>query len=283
MRAEPEKVKQFKAVFGTLPTRDAVAKAIATYERTVFSGNSIHDRAELAMRKRAEEEETGKLELLAKDYARALQEAFAKKDATALRALRLDPEKDAGKVAEAARRLVSGRNLFFGKARCSSCHTGDNFTDNTFHNLGVGAKDGKLPATAAGRYGAQPPGHKNPEFFGAFKTPTLRHLANTAPYMHDGSEKTLEEVIEFYDRGGNVNEYLDVKMRDENAEKAWHKAQAEGAPYKGPEVKVYDGKPVAPLRLNLSKEEKADVVLFLRALQGDAPDPVVADPKRMPR
>jgi cytochrome c peroxidase len=283
VRAEPEKVKQFKAVFGTLPTRDAVAKAIATYERTVFSGNSIHDRAELAMRKRAEEEETGKLELLAKDYAKALQEAFTKKDATALKALRLDPEKDAGKVAEAARRLVSGRNLFFGKARCSSCHIGDNFTDNTFHNLGVGAKDGKMPAAAAGRYGAQPPGHKNPEFFGAFKTPTLRHLANTAPYMHDGSERTLEEVVEFYDRGGNVNEYLDVKMRDENAEKAWHKAPAEGAPYSGPEVKVYNGKPVVPLKLNLTKEEKADVVLFLRALQGDAPARVVADPKKMPK
>lgn len=283
VREQPEMVKQFQQVFGTPPTRDAVAKAIATYERTVFSGNSIHDRAEMAMRKRVEAEETGKLELLAKDYALVLKEAFATKDALALKALKLDPEKDASQAEETAKRLASGRNLFFNKARCNSCHVGDNFTDNTFHNLGVGAKDGVLPASSAGRYAAQPPGHKNPEMFGAFKTPTLRHLVGTSPFMHDGSEKTLEEVVEFYERGGNVNEFLDVKMRDENAERAWHKAKAEGTEYKGPEVKVYNGKPIVPLKLNLTKEEKADVVFFLRALQGDDPDPIVADPKKMPR
>jgi cytochrome c peroxidase len=283
VRAEPELIKQFKQVFGTLPTRDTVAKAIATYERTVFSANSIHDRAELAMRKRVEAEETGKLELLDKDYAVVLKDAFGTKDTVALIALGLDPARDTGRIAETAKRLVAGRNLFFNKARCNSCHIGDNFTDNTFHNLGVEAKDGILPASAAGRYGAQPTGHKNSEMFGAFKTPTLRHLVGTAPYMHDGSEKSLEEVIDFYDRGGNLNEYLDVKMRDENAERDWYKARAEGKPYKGPEAREYNGKVIVPLKLNLSKEEKADLVLFLKALQGDDPDSIVADPKKMPR
>lgn len=285
VRAEPDAVKQFKLVFGTLPTRDTIAKAIATYERTVLSGNSIHDRAELNMRERVAKDETGtaRPELIAKDYADALKGAFDKKDTVALKALLLDPDKDSGKVEETAKRLLNGRNVFFGKGRCNSCHIGDNFTDNTFHNLGVGAKEGKLPPSAAGRYGAQPPGHKNPDFFGAFKTPTLRHLLGTAPYMHDGSEKTLEEVVDFYDRGGNVNEFLDNKMRDENAERAWYKAQSEGKTFAHPDAKVYNGKVIIPLKLNLTKQEKADLVLFLRALQGDDPDPIVADPKRMPK
>src|SRR5262249_27374041 len=150
-------VKQFKAVFGTLPTRDTVAKAIATYERTVLSGNSIHDRADLAMRKRVEAEETGKLEYAARDYAGVLKEAFASKDTSALKALGLDPAKDQDKSEAVAKQLVNGRNLFFGKARCNSCHVGDNFTDNLFHNLGVGAtREGKVPSGQAGRYAAQP-------------------------------------------------------------------------------------------------------------------------------
>lgn len=283
VRAEPAKVQQFKEVFGTLPTRDTIAKAIATYERTVFSGNSIHDRAEVAMRQRVAEDDSGtaKLELKASDYLSVLKAAFAAKDKVALKALNLDPETDANKAEETAKRLVNGRNLFFNKARCSSCHIGDNFTDNTFHNLGVGAKDGNLPASVAGRNGALPPGHKHPDFQGAFKTPTLRHLLGTAPYLHDGSEKTLEEVVDFYDRGGNVNPYLDVKMRDENAERAWYKAKAEGKEVKlPPEARVYNGKVIIPLKLNLTKQEKADVVLFMRALQGDNPDPIVADPKK---
>jgi cytochrome c peroxidase len=284
VRAEPELVKQFKQVFGTPPTRDTVAKAIAAYERTVFSGNSIFDRAEQAMRDRvakaAADGDTVKAEITAGDFLGVLKAAFDSKDTVALKALKLD---DAGKADEAAKRLVSGRNLFFGKARCNSCHVGENFTDNTFHNLGVGAKDGELSAKHAGRYGALPPGHKNPDFFGAFKTPTLRHLVGTAPFLHDGSEKTLEDVVEFYDRGGNVNPYLDVKMRDENAEREWYKTKAEGKEAKLPaEARVYDGKVVIPLKLNLSKEEKADLVLFLRALQGDNPDPIVADPKKLP-
>ncbi len=233
MKADEEYVKQFKRVFGTGPTRDGAAKAIAAYERTVLSGNSIQDRAELAMRKRVDTEESGKYELKASDYADVLKAAFSSKDVNALKALKLDPEKDSDKIPSVAKALLNGRTLFFNKARCNACHVGDNFTDNTFHNLGVGVKDGKLPAGSLGRFGSAPTGHKNPEFAGAFKTPTLRHLLGTSPYMHDGSEKTLLEVIDFYDKGGNANEYLDVKMRDEDAERLLVSSEGRGQGVQG--------------------------------------------------
>lgn len=283
LRKDEKYVKQFQRVFGTQPTRDSVAKAIAAYERTVLSGNSIHDRAEVAMRKRVEAEETNKFVLRAADYATVLKAAYKDRDEYSLKALKLDPAKEE-KIDEVAKSLVNGRNVFFDKGRCNLCHAGDNFSDNTYHNLGVGVKDGKVPASQAGRYGAMATGHKNPDFYGAFKTPTLRHLLGTGPYLHDGSEKTLEGVVELYDRGGNANAFLDVRMRDEDAEREWWLAKQQGKEYQGKvEVKVFDGKPIAPKKLNLTAQEKADLVLFLRALQGDLPDPLVGDPKKMPR
>jgi cytochrome c peroxidase len=76
---------------------------------------------------------------------------------------------------------------------------------------------------------------KNPSDWGAFKTPTLREIARTGPYMHDGSLKTLEEVVDFYDKGGIPNKNLDPSIR----------------------------------KLNLSAQEKADLVSFLNALSGE--------------
>src|SRR5262249_3504669 len=149
---------------------------------------------------------TAKAETSARDYEMVLKEAIAKKDTNALSAVGLADEAGALAVAKS---IANGRGLFFNKARCNACHVGDNFTDNQFHNLGVGVKDGKLPEGAVGRFGAQATGAKDPDQFGAFKTPTLRGLLSTAPYMHDGSEKTLEAVVEFYVRGGNANEFLD--------------------------------------------------------------------------
>jgi cytochrome c peroxidase len=282
VRARPEYVRQFAAVFGTQPNRDAIAKAIATFERTVLSGDSIHDRAEVAMRKRVEKDENGKFDMSAKDYEAVLKTAFTAKDTVALAAVGLNLLKDQGKVPAVAAAIDHGRSVFFGKARCNSCHAGENFTDYQFHNLGVAAKDGKIPATALGRYGAQPTGAKDPALVGAFKTPTLRHLLGTAPYMHDGSEPTLLKVVEFYDKGGVANEFLDPKMRDYEAEKAYLLSAANHTPYNGPAVQLF-GKsktPVVPLKLNLSEEEKEDLVVFLRALQGAAPDPMVADPRK---
>ena len=142
-----------------------------------------------------------------------------------------------------------------------------------------------MPGYDFGRYNALPLGAKDPALLGAFKTPGLRALTATGPYMHDGVEKTLETVVDLYDRGGNLNEFLDAKMRDTSAEVAYLRAKAEGTPYDGPKPGQFTrggGRPVIPFQLKLTAAEKADLVLFLKALAGDTVDPVVADPARFP-
>ena len=280
VRAKPEYVKAFELEFGHAPTRDSIAKAIAAYERTVLVGNSIHDRAEVAMRKRVEDEEGNKFDILPKDYETVLKQAFANKDLNGLKALNLDVAKDQVKVAELANIIDRGRVLFFNKARCSACHVGESFTDLAFHNLGVGVKDGKLPEGDLGRFGSLPTGHKDHGQMGAFKTSQLRGLLSTKPYMHDGSEDTLEKVVDFYDKGGNANEFLDPKMRDTDAE-----AKVIKSGMKPKEVTVWtrDGKPIIPLKLNLTVDEKKDLVLFLRTLESDPVDATVADAKWFPK
>ena len=132
-----------------------------------------------------------------------------------------------------------GFELYVNKGRCVSCHlieqTQALFTDNRFHNVGVGINDiqGDVPelvdafleadltlsevdvkvlsdarTSELGRFAVD---HLF-EGLGAFKTPTLRNIADTAPYMHDGSMKTLREVVEFYSKGGQPNPYLDRKI-----------------------------------------------------------------------
>ena len=95
-----------------------------------------------------------------------------------------------------------GLALFRGKGNCSACHIGPNFTDERLHNTGVAWRDGKLADTGAGH--------------GDFKTPTLREIARSGPYMHDGSVATLEDVVEFYSRGGRPNPDLDPEIRPRN-------------------------------------------------------------------
>ena len=107
-------------------------------------------------------------------------------------------------MSDAARR---GLVLFRGKARCASCHAGPLLTDEQFHNTGIAWRAGKL--TDEGRARVT---HVAADR-GAFKTPTLREIARTAPYMHDGSVKTLEAVVDFYDRGGVPNPGLDRQLR----------------------------------------------------------------------
>jgi cytochrome c peroxidase len=121
-----------------------------------------------------------------------------------------------------------GFRLFRDRARCYICHSGDHFTDEVFHNTGVAWKNGRLKDR--GRAGVTGKLYHN----GAFKTPTLREVARTAPYMHDGSIATLEEVVEFYDRGGVQNPWRDAMIE--------------------------------PLRL--SGDEKRALVAFLKALSG---------------
>jgi len=144
---------------------------------------------------------------------------------------------DKSALTEGAQR---GLALFEGKARCVRCHAGFNFTDEGYRNIGVGMDKA---APDLGRYTVT----KNEADKGAFKTPTLRDVDRRGPYMHDGSEKTLESVLAFYNRGGVKNPWLsqDIQL------------------------------------LSLSGQEQADLVVFLHSLTGES-DPEVARPPVLP-
>lgn len=158
--------------------------------------------------------------------ARNLGAAIASFERTLLRGdSRIDKFRQNGDVAAISPDERHGLWLYESKARCWRCHSGTNFTDEAFHNTGVAW--GREPLDF-GRFGVT----KNESDRGKFKTPTLRGVALTAPYMHDGSMKTLEEVIEFYSRGGNDNPHRDALL----------------------------------VPLELSKEEVAALVAFLKAL-----------------
>ena len=117
-----------------------------------------------------------------------------------------------------------GMDLFFGKAMCVACHKGPDFTDGDFHNIG-------LPITNdVGRSAVSITGKDTRKF----KTPTLREVANTAPYFHSGQFETLEAVITLYNAGGGEDGYKD--------------------PLKKP--------------LNLNEQEQEDLVAFLKSLSG---------------
>ena len=143
--------------------------------------------------------------------------------------VRLPPEEVARSLASFVRSLLSGNapfdrfingdrdalsaeqqaglQVFRGKANCTACHVGPTFSDERFHNTGVAWRDGRL--LDEGRFEVT----RRSEHRGAFKTPTLREIARTAPYMHDGSVGTLTDVVEFYDEGGRPNPTLDPELR----------------------------------------------------------------------
>ena len=111
-----------------------------------------------------------------------------------------------GEVAAMTAEERHGQWIFESKGGCWKCHTPPLFTDEGFHNTGIGVLDG---APEEGRAAVT----KNPTDRGKWKTPTLRSVRLTAPYMHDGSIETLEDVVDFYARGGNPNPLLDRKMK----------------------------------------------------------------------
>jgi len=190
----PGYVALFRKAFGPGEiTIDHVAKAIATFERTVLSGNSAFDRHRAGDR-------------------RALTEA-----------------------------QVRGLDVFLNKAACDSCHLGFNFTDGSFVNIGIGMDK---PSPDLGRYMVS----RREEDKGAFKTPTLRDIERTAPYMHDGSLKTLEEVVEHYDKGGIRNPWIDQRLKP----------------------------------LKLTSQDKADLVAFLKALSGEGWQRIT-EPREFPK
>lgn len=96
-----------------------------------------------------------------------------------------------------------GWNIFQ-TIKCNQCHDGVLFTDQQYHNVGIGMDQ---PNPDVGRFTVT----KKPEDTGAFKTPTLRDIAKSAPYFHDGSAKTLEEAVDIMLAGGKPNQYLDKK------------------------------------------------------------------------
>ncbi|HSE99203.1 MAG TPA: cytochrome c peroxidase, partial [Blastocatellia bacterium] len=186
----PEYIKRFQEVFNGPVNIDNIARAIAAFERTQLSGDSPFDR-------------------------------FNSGDKSAL-------------SAEAQR----GLEIFKGKARCITCHefnaSSPFFTDFKYHNIGVGMKAAKSFETLARQVQQMAQDRKlttealdtlsltegfselgrflvtrEPKDIGAFKTPPLRDIELTAPYMHDGSQKTLREVIDFYNKGGEPNPNLD--------------------------------------------------------------------------
>jgi cytochrome c peroxidase len=199
MRAKMMKIagyrKLFKQVFGEENiTIDNVGRAIASFQRTVLSGNSPADR--------------------------------------------FDQGQEAGAISAEAQH---GLLLFREKARCTKCHSGFNFTDEKFHNLGLGWDDNKVDL---GRYMVT----KIAEDIGTFKTPTLREIARSAPYTHDGRFKTLEEVVNFYNQGGVKNPHQDPLI----------------------------------IPLELTDEEKRDLVAFLHTLNGEGWQHITA-PKSFPK
>jgi len=199
VRTDPEYVTAFDKVFGKSGeqiTMKEVTQAIASFERTVLAGNSSFDHYQYG------------------------------------------PDKNA--MSEAA---IRGLKVFTGQGRCVSCHTISQthalFTNNRFHNLGIGferiqqnvtelaiafakAKDEGTDVDVAvltnknlselGRFAVSGEWRD----MGAFKTPTLRNIVLTSPYMHDGSLQTLQDVVEFYNNGGRVNGFQSGGIRPLN-------------------------------------------------------------------
>jgi len=121
---------------------------------------------------------------------------------------------DAGDTTALTPAQQRGRALFYGKAACTQCHVGWNFSDARFHNLGVGWRGS--PSSGDEAKGFLDPGRAQVSGLrgetGAFKTPTLRDVSRHPPYMHDGSLPTLREVVLLYNRGGNANPWLSPQM-----------------------------------------------------------------------
>ncbi|WP_153559202.1 cytochrome-c peroxidase [Roseimaritima sediminicola] len=211
--------KQFETIFEDGVTILNVGKALATFERAIVTGPAPYDYYLPLQRFR----EIYADDLPYLDEIREEDPEFVKEYEDLVEAFKQNS------MSESA---INGMKLFFGKANCATCHAGANFTDEQYHNLGVGM-DAQQPDL--GRYEIT----KAEADKGAFKTPTLRNVASSPPYMHDGSQQTLEEVMHWYNKGGHPNPWLSDKMK----------------------------------KLNLTDSELADVVAFMKeGLTGSFPE-----------
>lgn len=218
---------QFAKVFSDGVTIANIGKAIATFERAIVTGPSPYDYYEPVRTMQA-------------SFAEELKDLEAlKQDDPELHDLYLQRLKDseAHPMSESARR---GREIFFTqKGGCSACHVNANLADERYHNLGIGMDK---PEPDPGRFAVT----SDDKDRGAFKTPTVRNVALTAPYMHDGSLKTLEEVVDWYAKGGHPNPHLSMNVR----------------------------------KLELTDQDKVDLVEFMKACTGPLP---VVEQGRLPQ
>lgn len=207
---------QFNKIFKDGTTIDNVGMAIAAFERAIVTGPAPYDYYDAAAKfEKAYQED---LEFLEEDEP----ELFAKYQ-------ELLRKSNANPLSESAKR---GYKLFFDpKVNCAQCHNGANFTDEKYHNLGVGM-DAEKPDL--GRYDVT----KEEKDKGAFKTPTIRNVEFSAPYMHDGSQKTLKEVVVWYNKGGHANPFLSENVK----------------------------------KLNLDDQQVDDLVEFMKACSGTFPE-----------
>lgn len=225
IKALPDYAGLFENIFNKNPTMETIGQAIASYERTLNSADSPFDRW-----------------------------YYAKQDKA---------------INASAKR---GFELFNGKAACSACHSVEQthalFTDYQLHNTGIGYREAMLKTPKKQKIQLAPGvfvevdseaiaavSEPKPNDLGAYeitqnpadrwkyKTPSLRNVALTAPYMHNGSLSTLEEVLKFYNQGGVANETLDPLIKP----------------------------------LNLTDQEITDLVAFLESLTGSNVDELVAD------
>jgi len=200
---------QFERIFKGAATADTIAQAIAAFERTILSGGAPYDYW-VAWKSWKENPPT---------------EAALANPKVKERYERAKKGWEEHRMSDAAMR---GMELFFGKAECSLCHVGDNFTDEQYWNLGIGMDKEDFDKGREVVTGLE-------KDRGAFRTPTLRNIKETAPYMHDGSLKTLTDVVEHYNKGGTPNPWLSKRIK----------------------------------KLNLTPKEVQDVVTFMEeALQG---------------
>jgi len=183
----PEYQVQFQTIFKQDPSEDGIVKALASFIRTLRSGDSPWDKYEKGDKKAVGEE------------------------------------------------AVRGFELFRNKAGCAACHAPPMYTDNAFHNTGIGF-DKPEPDLGRGKIS------KDEKDNGAFKTPTLRSVTTSAPYFHDGHAATLEEAIDLMLAGGVL-----VKDKDKN--------------------KNHDAK-LKPVKL--SAKERTDLIAFVKALEAPA-------------
>ena len=201
---------QFEKIFGKLDIF-SVGMALAAFERAIVTGPSPFDYNE-------------RFRPLADTDAEDLKEdpELMAQYQEALAGVKTHP------MSESAKR---GREIFFtDKGSCTACHVGANLSDEKYHNLGIGMEK---PKPDLGRFVFS----MDEKDRGAFKTPTIRNVALSYPYMHDGSIKTLEEVVEWYAKGGHPNPWLSDKIK----------------------------------KLNLSDQDKKDLVEFMKACTGPFP------------